>query len=290
MGLGQRTCGRPVHALTQKLFSISPIYSSQTNMRPIDLNADTGEADTPEWQAIEAAVLKHVTSANIACGGHAGDHDSMSRTVKLAKSNGINIGAHPAYPDKANFGRKSLSLGDDISYKNLALTLTEQIKTLEEIAADNGTSISYVKAHGALYNDAVFNPQLAGLIAEVVADLNPNLWLMGAPSSCLTKAAQDAGLKFVAEGFIDRRYTDDGHLQSRKEAGAVIESNSDREAQALALWQGQNITTNTGKALNLQVQTLCLHSDSPGADITAAKIKHALLDQGAKIEPFINAA
>lgn len=259
-------------------------------MRRIDLNADTGEANTPEWQAIEAAVLLQVTSANIACGGHAGDRESMTSTVRLAKASSVNIGAHPAYPDQANFGRKSLTLGDDISQKDLEHSLTEQIATLAEIAADNGLAMTYVKAHGALYNDAVFNPRLADLIAGVVAGLDPNLWLMGAPSSCLTQAAKDAGLNFIAEGFIDRRYTDDGHLQSRKEAGSVIEDNPAREAQALALWQGRDITTNTGNPLQINVDTLCLHSDSPGADVTATHIKQSLKRHGADIKAFIHAA
>ncbi len=255
-------------------------------MRSIDLNADTGEADTAAWQAIEAAVMGQITSANIACGGHAGDDISMARTIKLAKENHVNIGAHPAYPDRENFGRKSQRLGIDISAQELSLTITRQITRLMEIAADQDMSVNYVKAHGALYNDAVFNPGLADLIAETTAKLDPNLTLMGAPSSELSKAAKRAGLKFIAEGFIDRRYTDDGHLQSRKEDGAVIEDQKARQEQALALLSGHPVTTNTGGKLKLSVGTLCLHSDSPGADITAALIRKSLEASGATIQAF----
>ncbi len=256
-------------------------------MRAIDLNADTGEADRPDWLAVETAVLAQITSANIACGGHAGDVASMTRTVKLAGEYDINIGAHPAYPDRENFGRRSLKLGEDISAADLKQTLMSQITTLCEIAAEQGQSVNYVKAHGALYNDAVFDETKAMLVAETVAELDKSLWLMGAPNSYLTKAAEAFGLNFIAEGFVDRRYTNDGHLQSRKEDGAVLDSQTDREDQAVALLATKPVTTATGDPLNLAVDTLCLHSDSAGADITAKRIRQALLTNGAKIKAFI---
>ncbi len=255
-------------------------------MRRIDLNADTGEADKPDWQATEAAVMQYISSANIACGGHAGDAQSMARTVNLAKKHGVNIGAHPAYPDRENFGRKSLRLGEEISRRDLQSALLEQITTLCEIAANQGQAVRYVKAHGALYNDAVFDHEKAMLIAETVAALDSSLWLMGAPNSHLTKAADHHGLTFIAEGFVDRRYTDDGHLQSRKEAGAVLAQQKDREDQAIALLANEAIQTAQGNQLRLFVDTLCLHSDSAGADETARRIRQALLNKGAKIEAF----
>jgi len=258
-------------------------------MKSIDLNADTGEADNADWLAVESAVMGHITSANIACGGHAGDDDSMECTIRLARTNGVTIGAHPAYPDRGNFGRKSWVLGRDISSKALANTLTSQITRLSEIAARNGCEIRYVKAHGALYNDAVFDSEKAHLIAETVAKLDSSLWLMGAPDSHLTKAAKSNDLKFIAEGFVDRRYTDEGHLQSRTETGAVIASQTEREKQAVALWQGHPIPTASGGSLKLNIRTLCLHSDSPGADKTAAQIRQSLVARGARIKAFTHA-
>jgi len=255
-------------------------------MRTIDLNSDTGEADRPDWLAVEDAVLPFVTSANIACGGHAGNEASMKRTVTLASHHQINLGAHPAYPDKKNFGRQTLIIGQDITKKALKGTLLKQITTLCEIAARQGQSINYVKAHGALYNDAVFDEEKAMLIAETVAVLDKNLWLMGAPNSCLTDAAAQTGLKFVAEGFVDRRYEDSGHLQSRKEDGAVLASQPERQAQAVSLLKRDPVKTASGNNLNLQVDTLCLHSDSAGADITAKNIRRALQDHGAEIKAF----
>lgn len=257
-------------------------------MRRIDLNADTGEADTPDWQATEAAVMQYISSANIACGGHAGDANSMKRMVALAVKNGVNIGAHPAYPDRENFGRKSLALGVDISKRDLKNALLSQITELCEIAAEQGRTVSYVKAHGALYNDAVFDAEKALLIASTVAELDSTLWLMGAPNSYLTKAAEQCGLEFIAEGFVDRRYTDDGHLQSRKESGAVLDSQSDREEQAVALLRNETIRTAQNNPLQLSVDTLCLHSDSAGADETAHRIRRALINQGADIKAFID--
>lgn len=258
-------------------------------MRSIDLNADTGEADTPQWRSVEAKVLSQITSANIACGGHAGDDETMKRTIALAAKSNVNIGAHPAYPDKENFGRKSLKIGANISRSNLRNTLLAQITRLSEIAALQGQAVTYVKAHGALYNDAVFDPEKADLIASVVASLDPFLWLMGAPNSQLTRAAKSHGLSFVAEGFVDRRYTDDGHLQSRKEDGAVIADQSDRENQACALLKREPIPTASNGRLKLNVDTLCLHSDSPGADVTAKLIRKTLESRGAQIKAFTHA-
>jgi len=171
----------------------------------------------------------------------------------------------------------------------LRAQITAQITRLAEIAAGQGAALTYVKAHGALYNDAVFNSELADLISSTVAALDPKLKLMGAPNSCLTEAARQNGLDFIAEGFVDRRYTDDGHLQSRKEDGAVIASQPDREAQALALFGGDPVTTASGSPLNLSVGTLCLHSDSPGADETARRIRQALEKNGATIKAFAHA-
>lgn len=258
-------------------------------MRAIDLNADIGEAKTADRQAVEVAVMAQISSANIACGGHAGDDVSMAHMVTLAKQHSVNIGAHPAYPDRENFGRKSMKLGLNINPNDLQHTLAAQIVRLCEIAADKNMAVTYVKPHGALYNDAVFDARLAGLIARTVANIDPILWLMGAPNSCLGAAAKDCGLNFISEGFVDRRYTDDGHLQSRKENGAVIKEQTTREAQALALLKHEPVTTSTGKTLSISVDTLCLHSDSPGADETARRIRHALEAKGARIKAFTHA-
>jgi len=191
-------------------------------MITLDLNADIGEAEDADGIASELSILKYVSSANIACGGHRGDAQSMRRTVTAALRHKVQIGAHPAYPDRQNFGRKSMQLETDISPSALRQTLTSQITNLIDIAASEDAEVAYVKPHGALYNDAVQSTAHANLIAAVIADFK--LGFMGAPNSEMGRAAERHNLRFISEGFIDRRYTDDGHLQSRAIKGAVIAS------------------------------------------------------------------
>jgi len=193
--------------------------------------------------------------------GHAGTETSMRHMVRGTKENGVVIGAHPSYPDKAHFGRRSMTLGEDISREDLTASLMEQITRLAEIAAEEECFIAYVKPHGALYNDAVRDSEKANLIAEVIAAIDPKLIFMGGPNSEMGAAAKRHRLKFIAEGFIDRRYTDDGHLQSRSVEGAVIKSQNARLIQAKKLVTMRSVTTASGKELPIAVKTLCLHGD-----------------------------
>jgi len=258
-------------------------------MKSIDLNADLGEADNADWARNEAEMLLYISSANIACGGHAGTEKSMRHMICGAKDNNVVIGAHPSYPDKAHFGRKSMVLGKDISAEALKASLLEQITRLAEIAAEEESFISYVKPHGALYNDAVSDAVKANLIAEVIAAIDPRLIFMGGPNSEMGKAAKRHKLKFIAEGFIDRRYTDDGHLQSRSIDGAVIKDQKARLIQAKKLVTMQSVTTASGKELPLEVKTLCLHGDSAGAVETARLARREIEATGIKIKAFAHA-
>jgi len=258
-------------------------------MKSIDLNADLGEADNVDWARNEAEMLLYISSANIACGGHAGTEKSMRHMICGAKDNNVVIGAHPSYPDKAHFGRKSMVLGKDISAEALKASLLEQITRLAEIAAEEESFISYVKPHGALYNDAVSDAVKANLIAEVIAAIDPRLIFMGGPNSEMGKAAKRHKLKFIAEGFIDRRYTDDGHLQSRSIDGAVIKDQKARLIQAKKLVTMQSVTTASGKELPLEVKTLCLHGDSAGAVETARLARREIEATGIKIKAFAHA-
>lgn len=255
-------------------------------MKTIDLNADIGEADTPEWDAAEAAILSHISSANIACGGHAGDDRSMRKTVRGALAKGVTIGAHPAYPDRENFGRRSLVLDDDISEAELARSLTAQITHLAKIADEEGARIAYVKPHGQLYNDAVGDRRKANLIARVIADIDTKLILLGGPNSEMGKAAAAYGLSFVAEGFIDRRYSDDGHLLSRKIPGAVIADQDARMEQARRLASTGDVQTASGQSLNIKARSLCVHGDSAGAVETARQARIAIEAEGITIRAF----
>lgn len=255
-------------------------------MNTIDINADIGEADTPAWEASEAAIVSAISSANIACGGHAGDAVSMRRTVRNAKAAGVTIGAHPAYPDRANFGRTSLVLGEDIGTAKLKETLRAQILDLAKICAEEDARLAYVKPHGALYNDAVFDAQKADLICNVIAGLELGLVFLGGPNSEMGHAAKQHGLRFVAEGFIDRRYTDDGHLLSRKVDGAVIKDQEERLSQARSLATTGEVQTHSGKTLTLQTGSLCVHGDSSGAVETARQARAAIEAAGLRIKAF----
>lgn len=255
-------------------------------MKTIDLNADIGEADTPEWEAAEAAILNHISSANIACGGHAGTDASMRKTVRGALAKGVTIGAHPAYPDRENFGRRSLILDEDIGEGDLAESLATQINQLIDIADEEGGRVTYVKPHGQLYNDAVSDRRKANLIARVIADIDPNLILLGGPNSEMGKAAAAYGLSFVAEGFIDRRYSDDGHLISRSQAGAVIEDQDDRLEQTRRLATTGEVQTASGNTLDIKARSLCVHGDSAGAVETARLARAAIEAEGVTIRAF----
>lgn len=255
-------------------------------MTTIDLNADIGEADTPEWAASEAAIVSAISSANIACGGHAGDEASMRLTVRNAKAAGVTIGAHPAYPDRENFGRRSLILGQDIERDVLKASLRSQILALADICDAEDARLAYIKPHGALYNDSVFEAAKADLIAEVISELNMNLLFLGGPNSEMGRAASDHDLGFIAEGFIDRRYTDDGHLLSRKIDGAVIKDQAERLTQAIALATQKPVITHSGKSLLLKTGSLCVHGDSPGAVKTAQQARAAIEANGLTIKAF----
>jgi len=224
-------------------------------MITLDLNADIGEAEDADGIASELSILKYVSSANIACGGHRGDAQSMRRTVTAALRHKVQIGAHPAYPDRQNFGRKSMQL-----------------------------ETAYVKPHGALYNDSVNSTAHANLIAAVIADFK--LGFMGAPNSEMGRAAERHNLRFISEGFIDRRYTDDGHLQSRAIKGAVIASIDMRLEQAKSLAVERRVQTSSGKWLNLNCESLCLHGDSAGAVDTARLTRQSIEALGVTIKAF----
>lgn len=213
---------------------------------PIDLNCDMGEL---EDAAHEAALMQYITSANIACGGHAGDEAIMERTARLALERGVRIGAHPGYPDRANFGRLEMPL----SSGEIAETVFQQIARLEAVVSKLGGRIVHVKPHGALYNVAVRNTEVARAIAGGVAAWDPRVTLFGLAGSAMLEVGRQLGMEVAAEAFADRRYEPDGTLRPRKFADALITDPREAAAQALRF-------AREGKA-----QTICVHGDTPGA-------------------------
>ena len=249
----------------------------------IDLNADIGEANTPEWAASERAILSYISSANIACGGHAGDMQSMDNTVKSARAHDISIGAHPSFPDRKNFGRLELTLGEDITAPDLAESLYTQICRLMDISKGE---VKYIKPHGALYNQAVRSDAFAALIGDVILRVDSDLYWLGGPRSKMTQAAHERGLTFIAEGFIDRQYDDHGHLVSRRLEGAIISSHADRITQAISLAKSGEVITRSGQSLSISAGSLCVHGDSAGAVETARTARLALEAEGLTIRAF----
>ncbi|HEV7233231.1 MAG TPA: 5-oxoprolinase subunit PxpA [Sphingorhabdus sp.] len=247
--------------------------------RSIDLNADLGEYDDAASLARDVAIMAQISSANIACGGHAGNERTMGALLDACLANGVAAGAHPSYPDRANFGRTSMKMADDA----LAATLTEQIMLLKAHADARGVKLTHVKPHGQLYNDAADSLHLATLIAHVVARTLPEAAYVGLAKSEMATAAKGAGLRFIAEGFADRRYNSRGRLVSRKDAGAVLENEAERVAQALDLARGEPIHSKEGSLIDLDVDSICLHSDSDGALASARDIRAALDKAGIKV-------
>ena len=246
-------------------------------MPTIDLNADMGEYANDQERDNEAALMPLISSCSIACGGHAGNEATMRETARLAQTYGVSIGAHPAYPDREGFGRRNLNYDTDF----LKSSLCEQVGSLKAIAAEEDATLRHAKPHGALYNAAAKDIALARLVATAAE----GLILVGPPGSALEQAAREAGLAFAAEGFVDRLYQSSGALTPRTEPGAIIENISARANQALAIAASEVFKAEDGD-LKLSVQTLCIHSDSPGAVETAKAARAKLEASGFTIRAF----
>lgn len=246
-------------------------------MATIDLNADLGEGAPSD-----EALLHVVSSANIACGGHAGDDETMARTVQMAIVNGVAVGAHPGYPDRDGFGRESGFMHGDALYESL----TGQVKRLADIAAQQGARLSHVKPHGALYNDAVRDAELADVIARVAAETPGAPAFMGMAGTELQAAAVRHGLPFIAEAFIDRAYEADGTLVSRKEPGAVHEDLNVATTQAARLAIDGQVTARNGEEISVRADTLCIHGDTAGAAEKARAVRDVLESRGVEIRAY----
>ena len=248
-------------------------------MPTIDLNCDMGESYGAWTMGQDAQVLAHVSSANIACGFHAGDPDTMRHTVRLAREHGVAIGAHPSLPDLAGFGRREMAVSPNEAYALVAY----QIGALQALAATERTHVAHVKPHGALYNMAARDTALADAIAQAVRDVGANLLLVGLAHSELTRAGERAGLAVLHEAFCDRAYEADGTLSPRREAGAVITDPALAVTQAVALATTGDIVARDGTALHITANTLCVHGDKPNAAEFAQRLHAALVAAGLTI-------
>ena len=248
-----------------------------TNARSLDLNADLGEGE-----GTDHALLDVVTSCNVACGGHTGDRRSMRETVLAAAARDVAVGAHPAYPDREGFGRRSGFLPPQA----LSEPLRRQVEAFAEIAAEAGVQVRHVKPHGALYNDAARDREVADSVCAPLASMDPGLLLVGPPASALEDAAAASGIGFVREGFVDRAYTREGRLVPRNQPGAVLTGQAAVVAQALSIARESGVYDVDGAEIALEVDTLCIHGDTPGAVILARAVREALLEAGVRLQAF----
>lgn len=235
----------------------------------IELNADVGEG------CDDAGLMPYLSRVSIASGGHTGDAASMTAALRLAAEHGVAVGAHPSYPDRAQFGRRFMAATED----EIVAWITQQTEVLAEQAARLGLRLQHVKPHGALYNVAAQDASVARAVARAVVALDPALTLVGLSGSHLIAAGRAAGLAVLSEAFADRRYQVGGQLVSRETPGALIDNPDQAAQQAQALAQGRAILALTGERVQIVADTLCLHGDTPNALIIARAV-HAALNHG----------
>jgi UPF0271 protein len=244
----------------------------------IDLNADVGESFGPWPMGADAGLIPLVSSVNVACGAHAGDPATILRTGELAAAHGVAIGAHPGYPDLAGFGRRDL----DMTAGDLRASLIVQVGAIVAAARVADRTVRHVKPHGALYNRAARDPELAATIAEAVRDLDAGLVLVGLAGSASTAAGRAAGLAVAEEAFADRRYEPDGSLRSRRLPGALL-GRADAAAQAVSIARDGSVTAHDGSILPVRADTICIHGDSPDAVAIAEAVVAALAEAGIRV-------
>ncbi len=248
----------------------------------IDLNCDCGESYGAWQMGDDAGILPAVSSANIACGAHAGDPDVMRATLRLARDLGVKVGAHPGYADRQGFGRRLIPLTADEVFNSVL----SQIGALGALARAEGLRLQHVKAHGALYNHAAITPAIAQAIAEAIAAFDRELIMVGLAGSVLLEAGRVAGLRVAAEAFADRAYEADGNLRSRRLPGAMILDEAAGLAQALSIIERGEVRAYSGEIIAVQADSICLHGDAPGAAARGMALRRGLEAAGVAIVPM----
>jgi len=251
-------------------------------MMHIDLNSDLGESLGAWTMGDDAAMLSIVSSANVACGFHAGDAAGILKTLRAAAERGVAVGAHVAYPDLAGFGRRNM----DVASADLQADVVYQIGALQGLAKVAGTRVRYVKPHGALYNTIAHDRRQAGDVIAAIRAIDPTLVLVALAGAPLVAWAREAGLTVVAEAFADRAYTPDGTLVSRREPGAVLHDPDAVAARMLRLAQEGVVQAIDGSTVRVQADSICVHGDSPGAVAMARQVRAVLERSGVAVRAF----
>lgn len=248
----------------------------------IDLNCDLGESFGAYTMGLDDQVLPFISSANVACGFHASDPVVMARTVSMAKQAGVAVGAHPGYPDLQGFGRRNMT----VPPKEVKAMVQYQIGALQAFCTANGLKLQHVKPHGAMYNMAGKDPELAMAICRGIQEVDPSLILLGLSGSAMLTAAQQLGLRCAKEVFADRAYEEDGSLVARTKPGAMITDEDEAVKRVIRMVRQGVVTAVTGKDIPIQVDSVCVHGDSPKALDFVRKIRAALSAEGIRIVPL----
>jgi UPF0271 protein len=245
-------------------------------MKAIDLNCDMGEYPEAIGDGTQQLLMALFSSVNVACGGHAGDSKTMEATIRQAADRAVAVGAHPGYPDRANFGRVEMDIPPEV----VSHTVFHQVSALAAAAADFGVALRHVKPHGALYNQAVNNRALASAIAKGVGWWSREVVLVGLAGSPMLDVFREAGFAVAAEAFADRRYEADGTLRSRKFPDALIRNPAEAAQQAVRIAKNGSVLASDGSEVPARAQTICIHGDTPGAVEMAKAVASRLREAG----------
>ena len=250
----------------------------------ININCDLGEKSKHHSSKYDPELLEIVNSANIACGYHAGDEETMSQVVKISKKNGVSIGAHPSFNDPENFGRERINLSEN----EIRKLIIDQYEILQKIATSHGEIVSHVKPHGALNNMACEDMELATILAKTIKEIDSDLIYLVPTGSKMQDAAKKLNMKFACEIFADRNYEDDGNLVSRKKSYALITDPEQAKKHVLKMVQNQSLNCHSGKQIPCEIDSVCIHGDSLSSLATAQSIKKNLVENNLELKTLNN--
>ncbi len=246
----------------------------------ININCDLGEKSKHHSNKYDPDLLEIINSANVACGYHAGDEETMNSVVKISKKNGVSIGAHPSFKDPENFGRERMNLSEN----EIKKLIIDQYEILQLIASNHGEKVSHVKPHGALNNMACEDIELATILAKTIKEINKDLIYLVPTGSKMQEAAKKLDMKFACEIFADRNYEDDGNLVSRKKSHALITDPEQAKKHVLKMVQTQSLNCHSGKQLPCEIDSVCIHGDNLSSLATAKSIKENLVENGLELK------
>jgi UPF0271 protein len=246
----------------------------------ININCDLGEKSKHHSNKYDPDLLEIVNSANVACGYHAGDEETMNQVVKISKNNGVSIGAHPSFKDPENFGRERMNLSES----EIKKLIIDQYEILQKIALNYDEKVSHVKPHGALNNMACEDIELATILAKTIKDINKDIIYLVPTGSKMQEAAKKFDMKFACEIFADRNYEDDGNLVSRKKSHALITDPEQAKKHVLKMVQTQSLNCHSGKQIPCEIDSVCIHGDNLSSLSTAKSIKNNLIENGLELK------